>query len=102
MRQSTTSFDISSEDLPEYLRSYDALSQYFRGQLDGINTTEKGDRFAHAVAKLVPQTAMGMEFDLPSLNSRKSRDGGIDLIAKGENKNLYIQSKLWIDRAEDL
>jgi len=102
-QNTTTPFDIFSEDFPDYLKSYDALSQYFRGQLSNLSSTEKGDRFAHAVVKLVPQTDMGMEFDLPSLNSKKTRDGGIDLIAKGNNnKNLYIQSKLWIDTIGDI
>lgn len=99
------SFGISEEDFPEYLRSYEALSQYFRAQLQSLNTTEKGDRFAHAASKLIPQTDIGPEFDYPTLNNKKSRDEGIDLIATGkENKNrhLYIQAKLWIDRAETI
>ncbi|GHO76584.1 hypothetical protein KSD_43550 [Ktedonobacter sp. SOSP1-85] len=97
------SFDFHVDDLPIYLRSYDDLAQYFSGQLHGLNTTEKGSRFAHAVAKLVPQTDMGSEFDLPTLNSKKTRDEGIDLIAKRKDgRTLYIQSKLWINKSEDI
>ena len=43
----------ADESHPEHLRSYEALEQHFRGHLEGLSTTEKGDRFAHFVQRLV-------------------------------------------------
>jgi hypothetical protein len=89
---------------PEYLSSFDALQQHFRGQLEGLSTTEKGRRFAHFVQKLIPQTEVGGNFDLPTLSERISGDGGVDLTAQSKvnGEQLYIQSKLWVDRADDI
>ena len=42
---------------------------------------------------------------LPTLNPKISRDGGVDLKAVGKEatrKVLYIQAKLWVDRAQDI
>ena len=87
---------------PDYLGSFIALQQHFRAQLEGLSATEKGDRFAHFVQRLIPQTEVGTGFDLPELNSKLSGDGGVDLIAQGlsNETTLYIQSKLWVDRAD--
>ena len=81
---------------PEYLQSYEALEQYVRGQLDGLSTTEKGLRFARTVQRLVPQTEVGLEFNLPALEDKISNDEGIDLTAKSKDgrSKLFIQSKL--------
>jgi hypothetical protein len=51
---------------------------------------------------LVPQSEVGTGFEMPELNSKLSNDGGIDLIAKDKktDRTLYIQSKLYVDRAE--
>ncbi|MBM3134990.1 MAG: hypothetical protein FJZ89_06865 [Chloroflexi bacterium] len=89
---------------PAYLASYESLEQHFRGQLDGLSPTGKGDRFAHFVQRLVPQTDVGSDFDLPVLREKKSGDEGVDLIASGKDGRsvLYIQAKMWIDRAEDI
>jgi len=94
-----------SEDLfPDYLGSYDSLAQHFRGQLEGLSNTEKGDRFAHFVQRLVPQTEVGPDFGLPELREKKSGDEGVDLIAQGKDSRsvLYIQARLWVDRADDI
>jgi hypothetical protein len=58
---------------PNYLQSYEALSQYVRSQLDGLTTTEKGFRFAQTVRKAIPQTEVGMDFNLPAHRSLKFR-----------------------------
>jgi hypothetical protein len=89
---------------PDHLTSYELLAQHIRGQLDGLNTTQKGDRFAHLVRKLVPQTEVGSDFELPQLSERKSNDEGVDLSAKSkdDNKYLYIQSRLFVDRADTI
>lgn len=89
---------------PEYLSEYEALVQHFRAQLEGLSTSEKGKRFARMVQRLTPQTEFGSEFEDPNLSQAQSHDEGVDLTAKGKQglAILYIQSKLWIDRAEDL
>lgn len=91
-----------ASDLPEYLTSFDALQQHFRAQLEGLTTTEKGNRFALFVQKLLPQTELGLDFSLPQLSGKVSGDGGVDLTAEGkdEKSSLYIQAKLWVDRAD--
>ncbi|KAB2932821.1 MAG: hypothetical protein F9K25_06310 [Candidatus Contendobacter sp.] len=90
--------------LPSYLSSFDLLEQHIRGQLNDLNSTEKGDRFARFVQRLVPQSEIGSNFELPELRDKKSSDGGVDLIAnaKFSDKVLYIQSKLWVDRADTI
>ncbi|MHC4620482.1 MAG: AIPR family protein [Planctomycetota bacterium] len=91
-------------DFPSYLNSFDLLQQHIRGQLEGLTTTEKGDRFAHLVQRLVPQSEAGSSFGFPELNPKTSNDKGVDLIAQGidVDKTLYIQSKLWVDRADTI
>lgn len=90
--------------LPEYLSSFDTLQQHIRGQLNGLSTTEKGDRFAHFVQRLIPQSEVGSAFEFPELRSKVSGDGGVDLIANGRisDKTLFVQSKLWVDRADTI
>ena len=94
--------DLLPGGFPDHLESYDLLAQHIRGQLEGLNTTEKGDQFAHLIRKLVPQTDVGMDFELPEFSEKKSNDEGIDLIAKSKDgrRMLYIQSRLYLDRAE--
>jgi len=93
------------ERFPPHLASYEALAQHFRANLQGLNSTEKGLKFASSMRKLIPQTEAGADFALPSLNPKISNDGGVDLKAIGKDdihKVLYIQSKLWVDRAQDI
>ncbi len=97
----THQIDQQDQDFPEYLTSYNSLKQHIRGQLEGLSTTEKGDRFAHFVQRLVPQTEIGSDFGLPELSEKKSGDEGVDLLAQGKDDRsvLYIQARSWIDRA---
>jgi hypothetical protein len=95
---------IQESQLPNYLDSFHALEQHFRSQFDGLTSTEKGDRFAHFVQRLIPQTDIGTEYEVPELRKKLSKDGGIDLIAQGKGNDsvLFIQSKEWVDRAETI
>lgn len=93
------------ETFPPHLASYEALAQHFRANLQGLNSTQKGLKFASSIRKLIPQTEAGADFSLPTLNPKISRDEGVDLKAIGKedtHKILYIQSKLWVDRAQDI
>jgi hypothetical protein len=94
----------TDDGFPIYLKSYQSLEQHFRAQFQGLSTTAKGDRFAHFTKKLIPQTEIGLDFDSPVLNEKKSGDEGIDLTAQGKDGNsvLYVQTKLWVDRADDI
>jgi hypothetical protein len=89
---------------PDYLSSFVLLQQHIRGQLEGLSTTEKGSRFAQFGQRLIPQSEIGSGFEFPELSSKIASDGGVDLIAQGKNsdKTLYIQSKLWVDRADTI
>jgi hypothetical protein len=96
---------MTTEQFPEYLTTFDALQQHIRAQLDeASNTAAKGERFARFAQRLIPQTRIGSEFSTPVLNPKMSNDGGVDLIADSVdgNSKLYIQSKLWVDRAETI
>lgn len=92
------------QSLPDYLQSFDSLEQHFRAQLKHLSNTQKGDRFAHFVQRLIPQTELGPQFEPPSLSDKKSWDEGVDLIAKGNDGKtvLYVQAKLWVDKAEEI
>ena len=93
-----------NSDYPEFLRSFEYLQQHFRAQMEGPSSTEKGNRFAHFVQRLVPQTEAGAQFGAPELNAKMSGDGGVDLLADSRSGEaiLYIQSKFWVDRAETI
>lgn len=96
--------DQTNSHFPDFLNSYNSFAQHIRGELDGLNSTEKGQRFAQFVKELFPETEMSKEFDSPIENERQSHDEGIDLIAQGKDGQsvLYIQSKLHIDRVDTL
>lgn len=95
---------MAAGDFPVYLRSYDSLAQHFRAELADLTTTLKGDRFANFVRKAVPQTDIGAGFEPPVMNAKKSHDEGVDLTAQSKDHQsiLCIQSKLWVDRADDI
>ncbi|MCA9926288.1 MAG: hypothetical protein KC421_28150 [Anaerolineales bacterium] len=95
---------MNLEMLPDYLKSYDALIQHFRAELDTYSNTEKGDRFAHFIQRLFPQTYLNEDFGQPELSTKKSRDRGIDLTAKHRIKDVLLhgQAKLWIDKSETI
>ena len=96
--------DQRNNNFPDFLNSYNSFAQHIRGELEDLNSTEKGQRFAQFVQELFPETEMSKEFDPPIANERQSHDEGIDLIAQGKDGHsiLYIQSKLHIDRADIL
>lgn len=89
---------------PEYLTSLDKLQQHFRAEFEGLSTVEKGDKFAHFVQRLIPQTDIGSNFDEPVLSEKRSNDGGVDLRSNSrfDQSVLYIQSKLYVDRSESV
>ncbi len=93
---------LDNYSLPNYLESFELLQQHIRGQLEGLSTTEKGKRFAQFVKRLIPQSEVGNSFEMPELNSKISHDGGVDLVgrSKTSEKILYVQSKLYVDRAD--
>ncbi len=91
-------------EYPDYLSSFDLLEQHFRAQLEGLTSTEKGKRFAQFAKRLIPQSEVGAAFQTPEVNQNQSYDEGVDLTAQGKDgdKTLYIQSKLRIDRTDDI
>jgi hypothetical protein len=93
-----------AERFPDHLQTIEALNQHFRAHLEGLTSTEKGTKFSHFVQRLVPQTDFGDSFKEPVPSEKKSHDEGVDLIAEGneDNRILYVQAKLWVDRAEAL
>ena len=89
---------------PNYLETFELLQQHIRGQLEELNTTEKGKRFAGFVRRLIPQADAGAGFEMPEFSSKLSNDGGVDLIGRDKktDRTLYIQSKLHVDRADSI
>jgi hypothetical protein len=94
----------TNPNIPDFLRSYEALAQHFRGQLQGLPTTVMGDKFAQFVRQLIPQTDIGPDYETPELRAKKSNDEGVDLLAKSkaDQSHLYVQAKLWLDRVENV
>lgn len=93
----------TGDKFPDYLVSLDSLAQHFRAQLEGLSPTDKGHKFAQFVQRLVPQTEVGARFGRPLLRG-KPGDEGVDLTADSEHDRslLYVQAKLWVDRADDI
>lgn len=100
LQGSPLSFDDSTK-FPAHLQDYNKLTQHFRAHLADFDESTKGDLFAHFAAKVIPQTSIGSDYDHPQLNSKKSRDEGVDMTAEAKDKGhkVYIQSKLWVDRS---
>src|SRR5262249_8963903 len=65
---------------------------------------EKGDKFATFGRRVIPQTEVGKEYNPPVLREKKTHDEGVDITASGKDGRsiLYIQSRLWLDKAETL
>ena len=60
--------DQTNSHFPDFLDSYNSLVQHIRGELEGLSSTEKGQRFAQFIQELFPETEMSKEFDPPSLS----------------------------------
>jgi len=100
-----TKADNSNADFfPLHLREYSALVEHIDSLLEGQPPSEKGDRFARFVSRVLPQSKMGASFGTPELRPVKTHDRGIDLIAKGKDGKtiLYIQAKKRISSATDI
>ena len=55
--------DLTLENFPDYLKSYDALGQHFRGQLDNLSSSAKGEKFARFAQRILPHTDAGLDFE---------------------------------------
>jgi hypothetical protein len=95
---------MPNHHIPSYLENLHSLEQHIRSQFEELSNTQKGARFAKFAQRLIPQSDVGSSFEIPELSSKISNDGGVDLTARDKNtgRTLYIQSKLHIDRADDI
>lgn len=93
----------STNQLPEFLQSYEDLNSYIRDTFDTLDNTSKGRSFAQFVSKIIPISTLGdqyTEFEM----GKDSKDGGVDLTSISTDKTtvLYGQSKLTISKAEEI
>lgn len=90
-------------DYPYFLQNYSNLQNHFQEQFEELTPNDRGNIFADFVEKLIPYTKFGRDFEQPE-QQKKSRDGGVDLIAEGKDKNkiLFVQSKYSIKEKTDL
>src|SRR5690348_11956748 len=89
--------------LPEYLNSYEAFAQHIRDEIGDAPPTKKGSAFSRAAAVLLPSTDAGRGFTNIEQSGRLSHDKGIDALSavNADGRQLYIQSKLTLDRKSD-
>lgn len=90
-------------NLPNFLEDYGALYSHLQSNFDGLNSYERGKRFAAFAEKLLPHSEVGSKFSRPQ-PQQESYDGGVDLIASslsGQEK-LLVQSKYTIGRVDTL
>jgi hypothetical protein len=93
------------QELPYFLRSYEDLRQHLDTELEKTSSSvDKGFVFAKFASQVIPLSEYGSDFDNIELNSKKSRDGGIDLYAQSNDasKILYGQSKVTIRQVDDI
>src|SRR3712207_5308094 len=90
---------VESNELPDFLQSYEDLNSYIRDTLDQLDNTKKGRSFARFVSKVIPIYHLGDRFTQVELG-QDSRDGGVDLTSVSIDNTtvLYGQAKLTISR----
>ncbi len=88
-----------STDLPEYLENYSIFKEFLDQEFEGLNSTEKGDKFADLVSYLTPRTELGAGIEKPE-KQKGSYDEGIDIIGENADSSriLCIQAKYSIKR----
>src|SRR2546421_2078501 len=96
----------SLKDFPDFLRSYEDLSEHLRGLFDELqlSSKEKGDRFTDFVTKIIPLTEIGIRVQFETIERRKhSYDGGVDIVCRNADGThiLYVQSKLTLNKVDD-
>ena len=93
----------SSNQLPEFLQSYEDLNNYIRDTFDPLDNTNKGRSFAQFVSKIIPISKLGDQYTEVEMG-QDSKDGGVDLTSTSTDKTtvLYGQSKLTISKAEEI
>lgn len=91
------------EKYPDFLHEYGKLLSHFQNEFSSLSSKEKGDYFAEFVARLVPHTEIGRQFDHPK-KGKATHDEGVDLTAKSikDNGMLYVQSKYTIPGVDEL
>jgi hypothetical protein len=91
-------------ELPDYLTSFEAFAQHIRDEIGAEAPTKKGSAFSRAAAVLLPATDAGRGFTNIEQNGRLSHDKGIDAMSavNTDGRQLFIQSKLTLDRKADL
>ena len=95
------------KDFPDFLQSYEDLSEHLRGLFDAqqLLPKEKGDKFAKFVMQILPLTEIGMRLQFETIELRQhSHDGGVDIVCINAERThiLYIQSILTLNKVEDV
>ena len=94
---------METVDPPLYLRSPQDFRVFLTDQFDGLNSVEKGDRFASSAVLFVRAQDWASAFPDIRLNSKKSGELGRDIVS-GENSDggcLYGESKFTLDGVEE-
>src|SRR6266849_3649707 len=91
------------KDFPEFLQSYEDLSEHLRGLFDEqeLLPKEKGDKFAKFVKQILPLTEIGLRLQFETVELRQhSHDGGVDIVCRNSDGThiLYVQSKLTLNK----
>jgi hypothetical protein len=73
---STTTFGA----LPDFLVSFENLTEHFTANFDALEANARGDRFLDLAQKLIPFTDAGVAFPPPEPSPKKSHDKGVDLL----------------------
>jgi len=81
--------------IPHMFSDYHTFKEFVQQNLDGLYGHGKGDPWQEFCKNLVPLTDLGRRFPYLKDNSRKTRDGGWDIIGETNDgrESLYIQCK---------
>ena len=86
---------LEREDVPEFLKSFENLTAHFDEHFGERGSNARGDTFLALAQKVIPLTDEFSAFPPPTVNEKKSHDGGVDLLTgeTSDGRILFVQSK---------
>jgi len=92
-----------TDALPDFLLSFENLTEHFTAHFDALDSNARGDRFLDLAQKIVPFTDAGAAFPPPEASPKKSHDKGVDLLTvkRADDGKLCVQSKFKLPSKDD-
>lgn len=91
-------------EFPQYLQSLSDFTAYLTDQFESLPSTQRGERFAEAIALILPHLNETEAFFGWQISEKKSHDGGVDIKSdkRPDGSFAVCQSKLRITTTDTL